>query len=80
MGDFQTHLDHSAKVRVCRPGAAIFDTFQNIQRIDKYVWLRDSLISTLQVLTHFSWILIATVCMQNFRVSCDYAVFVQRLS
>jgi hypothetical protein len=23
-------------VRVCRPGAAIFDTFQNIQRIDKY--------------------------------------------
>ena len=43
MGDFQTRLDHSANVRVCRPGAAIFDTFQNIQRIDKYVWLRDSL-------------------------------------
>ena len=40
MGNFQTHLDHSANVRVCRPGAAIFDTFQNIQRIDKYVWLR----------------------------------------
>ena len=43
MGDFQTRLDHSANVQVCRPGAAIFDTFQNIQRIDKYVWLRDSL-------------------------------------
>ena len=43
MGDFQTHLDHSANVRVCRPGAAIFDTFQNIQRIDKYVWLRHGL-------------------------------------
>ena len=43
MGDFLTRLDHSAIVRVCRPGAAIFDTFQNIQRIDKYVWLRDSL-------------------------------------
>ena len=43
MGDFQTHLDHSANVRVCRPSAAIFDTFQNIQRIDKYVWLRHGL-------------------------------------
>ena len=52
MGDFQTHLDHSANVRVCRPGAAIFDTFQNIQRIDKYVWLRDSL--TVLVLSKLS--------------------------
>ena len=43
MGDFQTHLDNSANVRVCRPGAAFFDTFQNIQRIDKYVWLRPGL-------------------------------------
>ena len=37
-------LDHSANIRVCRPGAAIFDTFQSIQRNDKYVWLRNSLI------------------------------------
>ena len=51
MGDFQTHLDHSANGRVCRPGAAIFDTFQNIQRIDKYVWLRHGLNKLL--ITHY---------------------------
>ena len=39
-----SHLDHSANVPVCRPGAAIFDTFQNIQGIDKYVCWRHSLV------------------------------------
>ena len=38
MGDFKTHLDHSANVRVCRPVLILSE----ISSFDKYVWLRNS--------------------------------------